>query len=187
MEKNEILITGFTPFLTNKSNPSQDISEFLGRLGYPCQIIDVSYAAASKALEPEVLEKSGIKFVLSFGLAASRSCLSVEDTAYNQIDQKTKDNCGLIPINKTIDLSSPAFLKTTYETSKAKQAIEELNLPCQLSSDPGRYLCNYVYFLALKATKGHALFIHLPNPRPTISLKDMEQAALRVLEQIKTL
>lgn len=42
----------------------------------------------------------------------------------------------------------------------------EISIPCNLSTDPGRYLCNYLYFTSTHEGNKHkipTLFIHTPN------------------------
>ncbi len=58
-----------------------------------------------------------------------------------------------------------------------KIALTEKGIEAYISRDPGRYLCNYAYYLALRKNKGHALFVHLPKVSEDLPLEDIEKAA----------
>jgi pyroglutamyl-peptidase len=182
MDKRKILVTGFTPFLTNKVNPSELLSQSLSQSGFSAEVLDVSYEDAKKRLNEEFL--SAYDFVLSFGLASSRKSISLERCAYNQVSQKVKDNKNEIFHSCQVIEKGNDVLFTNLELEKIKENLDKAGINSSLSTDPGRYLCNFVYYTSLFRKRGNALFVHLPNISSDFPFLKMEEAGRLILDYI---
>ncbi|MCI2069486.1 MAG: hypothetical protein LKJ88_08020 [Bacilli bacterium] len=182
--KESLLITGFKPFLSNEINPSELLIEKLEKLGYNCLLLDVSYQEADEKINQDYLSKLGIRKILSFGLAASREQMTIEEFAYNEINQKTKDNRQFIPSSSFIVEGGKETLRTSYNPDYLVNMLNKEGFQASLSADPGRYLCNYVYYKSLEALAGSALFVHLPPMRKPTDLDNYLSAALLLIKDL---
>ena len=112
----KILFTGFVPFLDNLVNPSKEILDLID--DQDTYLLDVDYKKADEFFLS--FDPSKYDFVVSFGLASSRTWVSLERVAHNLVNTKVKDNSSYIP---KVQFSCPllfreGFCALTYLTSK---------------------------------------------------------------------
>ncbi len=150
-----ILITGYKPFLQNDSNPTELLALSMG--GTP---LEVSYQAVDEFLD--VIDPEDYDLILCMGLHARSFAPRIELAAYNQKGQDYPDVRGYMPEDEPIDPKGEDKRLTTLDTEGLKKHLEEKGYTFDLSTDPGRYLCNYIYYKALGKMAGKALFIHFP-------------------------
>jgi pyroglutamyl-peptidase len=181
-----ILVTGFKKFLKNEINPTEVIVSDLIREGRDGKIIDVIYREAEETLNPEFL--SSFDCVLSFGLASSRKEITVEKYAYNKLNTKVKDNAGAFKADGVAVEGGEERLMSKLKPEGLVSLLNESGLQSSLSTNPGNYLCDFVYYRALKLKEGSALFIHFPQFSSQWSeekLLKAGQLALRYLENLQ--
>lgn len=94
----------------------------------------------------------------------------LESHSYNNKNFGIPDNIGYQPINEKIspdlDLESP--LKTNVDVVSLLSSVNQEGFASEPSTNPGRYLCNYVYFRSLydlsqRNNDNSSLFIHFPT------------------------
>ena len=161
-----VLITGFKPFLNNETNPTEVLSLYKGGI-----VLDVSYQAVDAFLKQDL---SGYDLLLCLGLHAKADSPHIERFAYNEITRKHPDMTGITPEDPVIDPHAPASLQTELNVERLCAHLQKEGFDCLLSEDPGRYLCNYIYFNALRKTNGKALFIHFPPEKEAWTMERME-------------
>ena len=161
-----ILLTGFKPFLDNASNPTETLSLSNGGI-----VLEVTYQAVDELLTQDL---SAYDLLLCLGLHAKADKPRIERFAYNEKTNKKPDMQGLVPIDLTIDPKSPARLETELDVNGLVNHLQAKGFDCLLSEDPGRYLCNYIYFNALKKKDGRVLFIHFPAETKDWTLEKMD-------------
>lgn len=154
MMKN-FLVTGFTPFLDHKVNPTQQIVGSLNENHIETFVFDVSYKKVEKSLKDFQLNR--YEKIILLGLSSSREFISVEEIAYNEIDVDKPDNEGKIIKKQPIVEKGESTLTSSLDLERIKNHFD-----AQISDDPGRYLCNYLYYLVLRENK-NTVFIHLPK------------------------
>lgn len=177
----KILITGFKPFLSNAVNPTEELVNSLIKEGYKGQVLKVSYKEADEFFLK--IKPGEYDFILSFGLAANRTKVSLEKYAYNLKSTSLKDEDGYLPSleDKVIDKTLPGFLSTNVDVEGLSDKLNKLGFQTYVSLDPGRYLCNYVYFKDLSKCLNQALFIHLPQLKGDVTSFKMLQLAKAVI------
>ncbi len=153
----KIVLTGFGAFGNNLINPTEAVVKTLSQdpqiLPF---ILPVVYDSCST-----ILDNVDAEIYLHLGLAASRSQLTLEKFAYNTKSAPIPDNAGVICSGEKILPSQPDILQTPFNLEKLINSLEQEGIPSSLSTDPGRYVCNNIYFHSL--AKGRkALFVHLP-------------------------
>jgi pyroglutamyl-peptidase len=168
----KILVTGFGGFLKNAKNPAEKVAHALIEPSTRVLILPVSYLK-SRALLLETLQKERPDLLLSFGLASSRKRLSLEEKAYNLLDAKVPDNDGVKKSKEAISPLGKETLLTPFDLGTLQNILVEKSIPVALSDDPGRYICNEVYYTDLESGIP-ALFVHLPNEKEIPLEKQIE-------------
>jgi pyroglutamyl-peptidase len=122
--------------------------------------------------------------VLLFGLAARTPFVRIETRARNVRSILFPDVSGYRPDERMIVCGRPT-LPGPAPFSRLLGAARATRVPARTSRDAGRYLCNYVFWRALEASRsGTPLvqFIHIPptsnRHRPKGRKRRLSQAAL---------
>jgi pyroglutamyl-peptidase len=187
----KILITGFGRFPGAPFNPSGPLALALTKRKRPAfselrravHIFETSYAAVDRDL-PNLIVRHKPDILLMFGLAARTPFVRIETRARNTRSILFPDVSGYRPEERAIARGRPA-LTGRAPFRRVLAAARAARVPARMSRDAGRYLCNYVYWRALEASRsGTPLvqFIHIPptsnGRRPTGRKRGVSQAAL---------
>jgi pyroglutamyl-peptidase len=186
-----ILITGFGRFPGAPFNPSGPLARAVAKRRRPAfadvrrvvHIFETSYAAVDRDL-PTLLARHKPDIVLMFGLAGRTSFVRIETRARNAMSVLFPDVTGFQPDTRTIAPGKPAQ-RGQAPFTQLVSAARATRMRTRASRDAGRYLCNYVYWRALEASRSGtplAQFVHIPwvpiVPRPPGRRKRMTHAAL---------
>ena len=168
-----LLLTGFEPFGGDRFNPSGEIARAVDGIALPggatiCSLIlPVSGPSAWQKLS-RAIRRIEPRWIIATGVSG-RSEISVESTAWNEDDYRIPDNSGHQPRSTPILSRGPAKLATGLTPQPPLTENLCRTLPIRPSTDPGRYVCNHLYYRLLHLTKspahlshGRALFLHLP-------------------------
>lgn len=153
------LITGFGPFGENKENPSEILCSCFNR---DHAVLDVSYKYVYEfwdALEKE----GGYDTIICLGLSAKATRMKLELFARNKVGE-TKDVHGETWSTDFIVAEGPPCLGSTVmppDLIFAASALLDART-LELSTNPGDYLCNFLYYLLLAGHPGQVGFIHIP-------------------------
>ena len=179
----KILITGFGSFLGHEVNPAEKVALALKKEHYATAILPVSYAQA-KTDFLKIRDLHSSDFILSLGLASSRKCISLEQMAYNEMNAIPLDNDGVRKMGEAIITGGKTFLKTSVDVVKIHDALLQAGISSNISTDPGRYICNEVYYLDLMSGVP-SLFVHFPAAE-TLSIEKDYEAVKGILKAIKS-
>jgi pyroglutamyl-peptidase len=186
-----VLITGFGRFPGTPFNPSGPLALALARRRRPAfaevrravHIFETSYAAVDRDL-PKLIARHKPDILLMFGLAARTPFLRVEMRARNAMSILFPDVSGYRPDRRAIAPGKPDA-RGRAPFARLLGAARASGTRSRLSRDAGRYLCNYVYFRALEASRSGtplAQFIHIPpvarGPRRPARKRRVSHAAL---------
>jgi pyroglutamyl-peptidase len=165
-----VLIAGFGRFPGAPYNPSAPLARAVARRRRPAfadvrrivHIFETSYAAVDRDL-PKLLTQHKPDIVLMFGLAGRTNFLRIETRARNARSVLFPDVSGYQPMEREI-APGQAPLRGNAPFTRLFAASRASRTPTRLSRDAGRYLCNYVYWRALEASRSGTLaqFIHIP-------------------------
>lgn len=168
-----ILITGFGPFPGASFNPTMPLVERLTGLRRPAldgvalsgHIFHVTYQTVDREL-PELIAQLRPRALLMFGLASRTSYLRIETRARNAVTMHLSDADGDRAQNSSIVRAADARVFGPH-TASLLRAARATGIDARLSRDAGAYLCNYLSWRAIEATRqvgGPALasFIHVP-------------------------
>ncbi|GEL77128.1 pyroglutamyl-peptidase I [Tenuibacillus multivorans] len=197
----KILLTGFEPFLSFKTNPTMEIAHNLNKntvndYEIVSRILTVDFSKSGKQMI-EAIDEVEPDVVVALGLAGDRKHMTPERIAINCNDGP-EDNEGHKPNGEKIIEDGPDGYFSTLPIKDIVENIKSHGLPASISNTAGTYLCNNVMYHALhhSETNGYnyrAGFIHMP-PSHDIALKqpqlsswsqdDLEQAVWLALEKL---
>ncbi|HEY8565002.1 MAG TPA: peptidase C15 [Beijerinckiaceae bacterium] len=168
-----LLVTGFGPFPGMPKNPSAALARQVaasGRLrrhGIETQVLvlPTTYRALDEVLAPAL--GSGADAVLMVGVAGRAKRVRLERRAVNRLSIFAPDAAGRHP-QRLAEPGRPFALRSTATPERLAVLLRRAGVPCALSIDAGRYLCNTAYARALRSP-APAIFVHIPR-RPVKGL-----------------
>ena len=201
-----ILITGFGPFPGATFNPTTPLVKRLMQLRRPAlggvaltsHIFHVTYQTVDREL-PDLIAQHRPQALLMFGLASRTAHLRVETRARNAVTTHLPDADGN-RARKTSLVRGADALAFGPHTAHLLRAARSTGIDAQLSRDAGAYLCNYLSWRAIEATRQPdgptlASFVHVPlvardgtarEPMSGITMEQLVDAGeAMVLETIK--
>jgi pyroglutamyl-peptidase len=170
-----VLLTGFQPFPADGWH--DNVSEVAVRAMRPSAVpgarimrlvLPVEYDRAAAAVR-DAIARCAPEVVISFGQGGG--AIALERTAYNlkdtgEVPGGVPDNRGVIAAALPIDVEAPATRTTSLPLDAIDDALRAVGEDPQPSEDPGRYICNNVFFteagMVGAAGPRRAGFIHLP-------------------------
>lgn len=191
-----ILLTGFEPFGSFETNPSQQIAERLhGENIGGARVVGLTLPVVfgeDTALAFAAIADHRPRLVLSLGLAAGISCLDMERFAVNlKAEEDVKTQTPIIA-------DGFAALLATVNVEAMAMAAREAGVPAQAHSFAGAYLCNHLFYQILHYAQQWDLeyragFVHLPlsqeqvlaeqrDNQPSLPLDMMDQGIRAALE-----
>jgi pyroglutamyl-peptidase len=197
-----VLVTGFGPFPGAPFNPTGALVDRLVRTRRPAfadvrlvgHVFPTTYAAVDRDF-PALLDRHRPDAVLMFGLAARRTRLTIETRARNAVSILLPDAGQLRSSTPLLLTGGPTGLPFGSHCGRLLSAARRQRVPAALSRDAGRYLCNYLSWRALEATRQPsgpqlAAFVHVPlvrrhpvprRPRTRLTAGDLARAGEAIL------
>jgi pyroglutamyl-peptidase len=168
-----ILLTGFGPFPGAPFNPTIPLVQRLAALRRPAldgvelssHIFHVTYSTVDREL-PELIARLHPHALLMFGLANRTSHLRIETRARNAVSTTFPDADRNIARKGSI-VPGAHPLPFGPHMERLLSAARATGIDARASRDAGSYLCNYLSWRAIEATKTAdgprlAAFIHIP-------------------------
>lgn len=165
-----VLLTGFEPFGSLDTNVSWEVAKrvaemSLGAVDLAIEQMPVSFGRVAEALR-DAVGRHNPDIILSLGQSGSGDSVKLERVALNMMDSKMGDNDGYTPDEEPIDRDGDAALFTSLPIKSLRSAIEAKGINTVISNSAGLYVCNRLYYEALRLERERpglrALFIHLP-------------------------
>ena len=165
-----VLVTGFTPFGGERSNPSWEIVKRLpdSIAGYELEKLRVpTEFGKAIAIAINAIDKLNPSIVLCFGQAGGRTCMSVERVAINVDDARIADNAGRQLIDEAIRADGPAAYFCSVPIKAMVAAMSKADVPADVSNSAGTFVCNHLIYgvlhhIAMSKGTARAGFIHVP-------------------------
>ena len=164
----KLLITGFDPFGGESINPSweavQKLPDIVGDFVLcKLQIPTVFDQAANCVLQQA--NEFGPDVILCVGQAGGRNAVTPERIAVNIRDARIVDNAGNQPQDALIIPDGPAAYFATVPVTNMVDAIQQIQLPADVSNSAGTFVCNDVLYTLLHHYANSDTkvgFIHVP-------------------------
>lgn len=129
-------------------------------------ILPVSFDSAGARIKKTIQEFKP-DAILSLGLSEGSDSITLERKAMNLKQDVDVLNTKNIKGPKLILLGRPISYKSTLPLERIYRSLKDRNIPVTMSEYAGKYICNYVFYLACHQIKllknsGKAGFIHVP-------------------------
>lgn len=168
----KILVTGFEPFGSHRSNPSWDAVEALPEEIEGVQIVKrklpVSFRRFSAPLEAAI-EEERPDGLICVGLAGGEDKVSVERVGINLMEARIPDNDGFQPFDTPIrpDGDGDTAYFSTLPVKRMAKAVESRGIACCVSYSAGTFVCNAALYTGLYLSSRRyrfmkCCFIHVP-------------------------
>lgn len=167
----KILLTGFEPFDSDLTNPSEDWIHWIAKKITPIDreiksiVLPVTFNGAFNLFK-ENYDEFCPDIVILTGLARNRQNLTVERIGINWVDARIPDNNGVTITSQKIEAEGPDGLFTTVSIEEIIRLAKKSGIEIKLSTSAGEYVCNELLYKALFYTQDkntNVTFIHLPG------------------------
>jgi pyroglutamyl-peptidase len=168
-----MLVTGFGPFPGAPFNPTEPLVARLVRLRRPSlgdvelagHIFPVTYGDVDRDL-PKLIASHRPHALLMFGLASRTAHVRIETRARNAVTMLWPDAGRSKPRSGSIAGGAHAMTFGPH-TDRLLRAALATGIDARLSRNAGSYLCNYLSWRAIEATRREggprlASFVHIP-------------------------
>ena len=191
----KILLTGFGKFRDVDTNPTMLIINTLedenwtpdnaDRNDISFDVIDVHTLSCDSILKEFTIKiandpTSNNIIMIHLGVDSNSTNYKLETSAYNNKTFRVPDELGQQPCNETINQNQPldSILKTNLPLEAINTTLQSEGYNVNLSDDPGRFICNYIYYNSLEKCREtfdslsssmstqnqiYSLFIHVPS------------------------
>lgn len=196
-EKPTVLVTGFGPFGSHEVNASWVAVQELKKVGLGSDAnlvveeIPVEYNVVQKVV-PQLWEKHCPKLVVHVGVSGIASAITLEQRAHND-GYHRKDVIGQCPTEgKCVDCCCDNTKESGINMSDVLDVINtsDTGLTAVVSLDPGRYLCDFIYFTSLNIKDNCVAFIHVPPLDKPYSASQLalglQMAVKAMLQQVQS-
>lgn len=165
-----ILITGFDPFDQETINPAFEAIKLLPDQILNGRIIKLEVPTQFKKGPQVVIEaihQYQPDIIMCIGQAGGRSMITPEFVAINHAHARICDNTGEQPLQKKVDQKGPDAYFSTLPVYKMVDALNQQDIPANVSYSAGTFVCNTLMYKVLHTIKiNHvdaiAGFIHVP-------------------------
>lgn len=196
-----ILVTGFEPFGGEALNPAElvleKIPDTIGCYQICKLLLPVEFMKARELVIAEY-DRVSPAAVVMLGQAGRRDAITPETTAVNVMNaissgKNLPDNAGFAPDHLPLVEGGPDILYATLPVEKMVEAIKGADIPCKVSDDAGKYVCNAVLYGMLAHNKGRVPtgFIHVPYMKeqgheqyPYMELDDICTGIIKGIEAV---
>ncbi|MBS6518329.1 MAG: pyroglutamyl-peptidase I [Clostridium sp.] len=166
----KILVTGFEPFGSHRSNPSWDAVKALPDEIEGVQLVKlklpVSFQRFSAPLE-NAIEKELPDGLICVGLAGGEERVSVERVGINLMEARIPDNDGFQPFDMPVRPDGDTAYFSTLPVKRMAKAIEDRGIAACVSYSAGTFVCNAalytgLYLASRRYRSMKCCFIHVP-------------------------
>ena len=170
-----ILVTGFGPFPGCAQNPTASLIHELGvtppvlphDMALETAVLPTEWDRAWESLAP-LLSRVQPVAVIAFGVSPRADGFCLERFAYNETC-RLADAAGKLSQAGTVCDTGLMRIATGLPVDDLIAALRANGLRADGSTDPGRYLCNFILYRLLDWAGAcgrpvHAGFVHVPHP-----------------------
>lgn len=172
MQERIILATGFSIFPGAPENPTAWAMGAIDAQGWQpegarlvTRVLPVKFDLWESELRP-LLASTKPDAVVSFGLSAKATGVTLESTARNRVAADRPDFTGATSQSERVSPHGPAIYPTRLPLRDIAEALQRAQVPMARSDDAGDYLCNLLFYRLMEFAESGgpkvAGFIHVP-------------------------
>ncbi len=198
-----VLLTGFGPFPGVERNASAGLARELALIAsrqdwglrFIAEVLPVDWSLAPVRLQ-DLLNRHRPAVAVHFGVSPRATGFVVETLGYNAV-KDAPDESGRLAQSSVLVAGDRPRRSATIPVRRIVRSLQAAGYPAELSTDPGRYLCNAVLYHSLRQAartepRTRTGFIHIPATlEPGIagesSLMEWREAVeggLRLMEEV---
>nr|CAH0101954.1 unnamed protein product [Daphnia galeata] len=165
-----VIVTGFGPFGVHKINASMETVKLLRSLDVERELgiqlvtkeIPVEYDYVKNEI-PILWKLYKPKLVVHVGVSGMAQELTLETQAFNR-GYGSLDNMGNLPEGGVCVEGCPDYLQSSIDMRSICQNVNNstCNVVSCVSTDPGRYLCDFIFYSSLHVDRTRTAFVHVP-------------------------
>ena len=183
-----IVVTGFGPFGEHSTNASWEgvrlVPELWGRRQPPVRVEQIPVQYSWVQGEEEARWREAI-FTVHVGVSSRDSVVTLESQAHNT-GYCTPDTQARCPEGGCCVTGGPEVAGTCLDMARLLELVRgqagaQSGLQFQQSEDPGRFLCDFVYYRSLHSSGGRSLFVHVPPLGKPYSKEQLGEALVAIL------
>jgi pyroglutamyl-peptidase len=194
-----VLLTGFEPFGSHATNPSQEIVAMLAaraprttgrRVELQTTILQTEYDRAARRLG-SLIDELRPDAVVSLGVDSRAEGICLERIALNLDDKDLADNAGEVRLARPIVPGGPMVYVSTLPLDAMLKVLRQADFPATISNHAGTYVCNHVFYTArhlLEQSRRQIPcgFIHVPvvDAAKSLSVARLADGIELVLESL---
>ena len=184
-----VVLTGFGRFEGVAVNPAEAgvLDAGLSLYTHPdldlvVEILPVEFDRARRRVE-ELAGSLRPDLWVGFGVAVGSTAVRVERGASNLMDARVPDNAGVRPAGEPVHPGGRDVLASSLPVEAVVDALRAVGVDAEASGSAGTFVCNAVFYTALRALAGAEArigFVHLPPglAAPDEVVKTVVRAAL---------
>lgn len=197
-----ILISGFAPFGGREINPTALLIDafanneipYSSELNIRAVILPVTFETSYSELKKHI-DEFNPDVVISFGQAAGRDAIELENIAVNRIKADIPDNSGMRPEDLPINPIGADSYFSTLPLQGLEGALKDAGIPVRISNSAGHFVCNYLFYRLMEDNQSSFRlcgFIHVPllpeqakENEPSLPFSELKRALTVILDYIK--
>ncbi|KAJ0391339.1 hypothetical protein ATCC90586_011173 [Pythium insidiosum] len=175
--KRDVYLTGFGKFQGVPVNPTSVMVQQLTSNPFvtEAKVLETSAVGSLEMVAPlrAKAEASGRPAIfLHLGVSPESRQFALERVAYNLANfMGMPDERGYVAVNQVLDQNAAASIRTTIPVDVLLGRLRQANPNARASTDPGRFICNFIYFHSLQwaqkmegsnSSQIQIFFIHTP-------------------------
>lgn len=180
----EVVVTGFGPFPGQPVNPTEAlVTRLLDDPTVAGAVLPVSWDGAADLVE-QLADEHPEAAIVAFGVAAGADAVRIEQWAHNLDDSDRPDVGGGTRSGTPIIDGAPERLGTRLPVQELVEALQDADIPVEVSSDAGRYVCNHLMYELLDRVELDRVvgFVHVPDLG--VFTEDQLQTAGRLIVEV---
>ncbi|KAM8960504.1 pyroglutamyl-peptidase 1 [Pelodytes ibericus] len=181
---------GFGPFGEHAVNASWIAVQELEKLGLGDEVdlkvyeVPVEYQTVQRLI-PEIWKKHRPQLIVHVGVSGMATMVTIEKCGHN-VGYAGLDNCNFCPITHCCVDGGPACLHSVIDIDAVCKRASAgcLDVQFTVSTDAGRYLCDFTYYTSLYQSRGKSVFIHVPPIRKPYTGTQLGRAVQTIIKAI---
>lgn len=187
-ECNNVLVTGFGPFGEHKINASWEavsaLPDEINGFKVLKEQIPVAYGHVDTDI-PVMWELYKPKLVLHVGVSSYTDKIQLETRAHRSGYERedVENKCPADGKASCAKDDEYDCIRTNLCTETICNKLNEFpTLKATISNDPGRYLCDYIYYTSLSINNNGTLFVHVPPLDQPFTKKQLTYALEEIIK-----
>ncbi|ESO07559.1 hypothetical protein HELRODRAFT_75940, partial [Helobdella robusta] len=193
-----LIFKGFGPFAMHVVNASWEAVKELSKMGLGKEAGNVKLITEEIPVIYDAVRQYTVnmwnthkpQLVVHVGVSGIAQEITLEKQAHNHGYDKL-DICGCTPDGECCVEGAEECIETCIDMQAVCDYINQSDkkVTAVVSTDPGRYLCDFIYFSSLTINKSRTTFIHVPPLDRPYSARQLAEglrlAIVAMLQQLK--